>query len=114
MIYRHFIYSSIFYLDYFCATSTRLQVSQDTLGTGSLNALGVIILGSVDNLAVVDDEGETASSLTKVPADAGRELGSIISHEELNQLVSYFCLICDSINLQLSHRGHRWPWPNRS
>jgi hypothetical protein len=67
-------------------------VSQDTLGTGSLNALGVIVLGSVDNLAVVDDESETTSSLTKVPADAGRELGSIISHEELSQLVRILCL----------------------
>jgi hypothetical protein len=67
-------------------------VSQDTLGTGSLNALGVIVLGSVDNLAVVDDESETTSSLTKVPADAGRELGSIISHEELSQSVRILCL----------------------
>lgn len=62
-------------------------MSQDTLGTRSLNALGVLVLGSVDNLAVVNGDGVTASSLTKAPADAGGELGTTIGHEELSLLV---------------------------
>jgi hypothetical protein len=64
-------------------------VSEDTKGTRLLDALGLVILGGVDDLAVVDNQGETASSLTQVPADAGGELGIVVGHEELGKLVSY-------------------------
>lgn len=59
-----------------------LQLSQDTQGSGGLDALGVLVNGGVGDLAVVDDDGEAASSLLEVPADAAGELGILVGHEE--------------------------------
>jgi hypothetical protein len=56
-------------------------VSEDAKGTGLLDATGLII-GGVNDLAVVDNHGETTSSLAQVPADAGGELGIVVGHEE--------------------------------
>lgn len=66
-------------------------MSKDTKGTGLLDAAGLII-GGVDDSAVVDNHGETASSLAQIPADAGGELGIVVGHEE--NLV-----ICNAIGL---------------
>lgn len=65
-----------------------LQLSQDTQGAGGLDALGVLVNGGVGDLAVVDDDGEAASSLLEVPADAAGELGILVGHEELFSHVS--------------------------
>jgi hypothetical protein len=76
-------------------------VSEDTEGTRLLDALGVVILGGVNDLAIVNDESETARSLPQVPADAARELGIVIGHEELRELAVYFKLrifrTCNSV-----------------
>jgi hypothetical protein len=48
----------------------------------------VVVLGGVGDLAVVNDDGETASSLIEVPADAAGELGILVGHEELLSMVS--------------------------
>jgi len=76
-------------------------VSEDTEGTRLLDALGVVILGGVNDLAVVNDESETARSLPQVPADAARELGIVIGHKELCELAVYFKLrifrTCNSV-----------------
>jgi hypothetical protein len=63
-------------------------VSEDAKGTGLLDATGLII-GGVNDLAVVDNHGETTSSLAQVPADAGGELGIVVGHEELAMLALY-------------------------
>lgn len=67
-----------------------LQVSENSEGTRLLDALGVVILGGVNDLAVVNDKSEAARSLAEVPADAARELGIVIGHEELCQLAVNF------------------------
>lgn len=68
---------------WFCDSQLRLQLLQDTQSARRLNALGVVVLGSVGDLAVVDDDGEAAGALVKVPADAAGELGVLVGHEEL-------------------------------
>lgn len=45
----------------------------------------MIVLGGVDDLAMVNDDGESAGSLIKVPADAAGELGILVGHEELKE-----------------------------
>lgn len=76
--------SSLLFLGDFCA-ATQLQLGQDTESTGGLNALGVVVLGGVGDLAVVNDDGEAASSLIEVPANAAGELGILVGHEELGE-----------------------------
>ena len=61
-----------------------LQLSQDTLGTGSFDALGVVILGGVKDLAVLNNDGKASSSLTKVPSNLATELGVLVGHEQLS------------------------------
>lgn len=74
------ISSLLFLGDIYAAT--QLQLGQDTESTRGLNALGVVVLGGVGDLAVVNDDGEAASSLIEVPADAAGELGILVGHEE--------------------------------
>lgn len=54
---------------------------KDTKGTRLLDASRLITRG-IGDLAVVDNHGETTSSLAQVPADAGGELGVVVGHEE--------------------------------
>lgn len=63
---------------------------KDTKGTRLLDASRLITRG-IGDLAVVDNHGETTSSLAQVPADAGGELGVVVGHEELAMLVLSLC-----------------------
>lgn len=59
-----------------------LQVAKDGLGTGELNAR-LSLLGGVDDLAVVDNDGVSVSPLGTGPADARGELDAGVAHEQL-------------------------------
>lgn len=63
---------------------SQLQVLENTLGTRGLDAGRIIVLGGVDDLSVVNGNGESASSAIGVgPADQLAESAVLIGHEQL-------------------------------
>lgn len=76
-VYFYFIVSG-----YLFSRDSSLQSSQDGLGTRLVNA-AALLLSSVDDLAVVNDNGVTASALAHGPADALAELGLGVGSKDL-------------------------------
>lgn len=57
---------------------------ENTLSTGGLDAGRVIVLGGVDDLAIVNGNGEAASSAIGVgPTDLLAESAVLVGHEQL-------------------------------
>lgn len=60
---------------------------KDTLSTGSLDAGRVVVLGGVDDLAILDGNSESASSAIGIrPTDQLAEGAVLIGHEQLSRV----------------------------
>jgi hypothetical protein len=70
----------VYQLDYLICE--HLEVGQDRLSARDVNA-GAVLLGGVDDLAVVDDNGVASSALALEPAEALAELDLAIGSEDL-------------------------------
>lgn len=73
---------------------SNLQLSKNTLSAGGGNAGRVVVLGGVGDLAVVNDNGEAASSAVGVsPADQLAEGAVLVGHEQLAIELARSCLL---------------------
>lgn len=96
---------------------TGLKLLENVVGAGQLQGVHRGLLGSVGDLAVVDDEDVAVGTALGVgPANGLGEFGIRVGEEELQELVDCFqaWLFFVSGVIQCHLPPHRWPCPRRS